>query len=147
MSLRAGTTIAVSCVYHEYNPPPHPCAPPRPPPSRFPPPISPRLRHCLSLQDYSRRLQRLRSLRDIFDEYATINAEGVGKLMTCGDFLRAMVRDQRGRLRCPLSYQYGINVVVINVSWYLYHQYCCIARIRVCDRVGVPGTCCSTVLT
>ncbi|CAM9775920.1 unnamed protein product, partial [Ectocarpus sp. 6 AP-2014] len=44
-----------------------------------------------SLEDYARRLQRLRSLRDIFEEYATVNADDVGKLMTCGDFLRAML--------------------------------------------------------
>jgi len=45
-----------------------------------------------SLQDYARRLSKLRSLRDIFEEYATVNADDVGQLMTCGDFLRAMVR-------------------------------------------------------
>lgn len=44
-----------------------------------------------SIQDYGRRLQRLRSLRDIFEEYATVSTDDVGKLMTCGDFLRAMV--------------------------------------------------------
>ncbi|CAN0354684.1 unnamed protein product, partial [Ectocarpus sp. 8 AP-2014] len=38
-----------------------------------------------SLEDYARRLQRLRSLRDIFEEYATVNADDVGQLMTCGD--------------------------------------------------------------
>ncbi|CAM9861793.1 unnamed protein product [Scytosiphon promiscuus] len=44
-----------------------------------------------SLQDYARRLQRLSSLRDIFEEYASVNTDDVGKLMTCGDFLRAML--------------------------------------------------------
>ena len=53
-----------------------------------------------SIQDYARRLQRLRSLRDIFEEYATVNTDDVGKLMTCGDFLRAMVS---GRALCDHS--------------------------------------------
>ena len=38
-------------------------------------------------------------MRDIFEEYATVNADDVGHLMTCGDFLRAMVRKYARRRR------------------------------------------------
>eukprot|EP00752_Nemacystus_decipiens_P007593 g6785.t1 len=45
------------------------------------------------LLDYARGLTRLRPLRDIFEEYATLKAGDVGQLTTCGNSLRAMTRN------------------------------------------------------
>lgn len=70
--------------------------------------------NALSLQDYARRLQRLRSLRDIFEEYASVNADDVGKRMTCGDFLRAMVRRKRGAGQRGKGGEREARVLVVN---------------------------------